>query len=122
MDSGTISDPSLRLVALTALTLYGASLLCLLYSLLLRLRRRHREARQRELATVWQGLCFAAMVSDLPARLPTLRRHDARLFAEIWLDCMDRVRGGAAKTGLMHLARRVDLTRFLLSLLRARDR
>lgn len=119
MASVISSDPALQLVAGVASGLFLASLLCLLACMVLRCLRLRSERRHADLEHTWRSVCFAAMVGDLPATLPELARRDIRQFVEIWLDTLDRVRGSDAVTGLLHLARRLQLSWHMLPLMRS---
>lgn len=116
----TITDPALRGVLITTITLLLLSLACLVSALILRAQRLRREQRLAVLEATWRVLCHRAMVSDLPEELPELRPGDAPLFAQIWLDFLNRVRGDHVQRGLKHLARRIRLDHHLLRRLHSR--
>lgn len=110
MDFAIISDPALNTTAVVAATLFLVSLLCVLAALLLRFLRLRRERHSAALEAVWRPMCFAAMVDDLPpGPLQPISKAEAPLFAEIWLDCIDRIRGDSAHAGLLRLAQRLRL-------------
>lgn len=106
---------------LAVVVFFAGSLICLITTLIIRWQRLHRERQDQSLRARWQQLCFAAMAGALPPELPDLPRHDVRLFALLWLDCLDRFRGEHARLGLLHLARRLRLGTTLYPLMRSRN-
>ncbi len=121
MGSVFSSDPTVNVTALVAVTLFLLSLGCLFGGLLLRFLRLQREHSSQRLEDVWRPMCFAAMVDDLsPDQLTPISRSDALMFSEIWLDCIDRVRGDSAYAGLIKLAQLLNLRDAMRPALRSR--
>lgn len=117
----TTTEFALWPLLLAVAVFFSGSLLCLITALVIRWQRLRNEHRDQLLRARWQQLCFAAMTGTLPPELPELPRHDVRLFALLWLDCLDRFRGEHARMGLLHLARRVRLASSLYPLMRSRN-
>ncbi len=106
---------------LAVVIFFLSSLLCLFTALMTRWQRLRRERRDSIMRGRWQKICFAAMTGELPTELPDLPTADVRLFAMLWLDCLERFRGEHTRVGLLHLARKVRLNHALYPLIRSRN-
>lgn len=115
----TDADLTLQPVSILVVVLLLSCIGCLLTSLVLRYFRLRREQRARDVDEIWRPFCFAAMVNDMPEQLPTLRPADTRIVTDIWLDCVERIRGFESTHGLVVLAMRLRLHELLLPQLRS---
>lgn len=118
-----MTDPGSSLLSITVITvvLFAGCVVCLMVSLFLRHRRLARERHARYVDEKWRPFCFAAMVNDLPADLPPLTASEARVVTDIWLDCVERIRGFESTHGLGTLATRLRLHDHLLPKLKSHD-
>src|SRR5688572_29071194 len=86
----------------------GASLLLLLYTLELRLRRRLREHRRARVIAHWRAVIADAVTgAEMPA-MQRLRRNEREEFLRLWVYTRSMVEGAAADR-LIALARRLEL-------------
>jgi hypothetical protein len=93
----------------------GASLLLLLYTLELRLRRRLRERRRADVVAHWRVIIADAVTGAADAqsyRVPKLHRRDRHEFLRLWVYTRSMLEGAAAER-LIALARGLGLTEFI---------
>ena len=113
------TEITLQPITIVVIVLLLSCVGCLLTSLVLRYFRLKREQRARDVDEIWRPYCFAAMVNDMPEQLPALNPADARIVTDIWLDCVERIRGFESTHGLGVLAMRLRLHEHLLPQLRS---
>jgi HEAT repeat protein len=89
----------------------AASILLLLYTIELRVRRRFRERRRARITTRWRTV-IAAAVAGTDQAPPSLPRHERMEFLRLWNITRNMIEGAAADR-LIELARRLDLVGFL---------
>jgi HEAT repeat protein len=91
----------------------GASLLLLLYTIELRVRRRLRERRRAGVVAHWRTVIADAVTGGTAvSAAPTLRRGDRHEFLRLWVYTRSMLEGAAADR-LIALAERVGLPAFV---------
>ena len=89
-----------------------ASLLLLLYTIELRVRRRLRERRRAGVVAHWRTVIAYAVTGTAVSAAPVLRRVDRQEFLRLWVYTRSMLEGGAADR-LIALAERVGLSGFV---------
>lgn len=113
------SNTGIVIALWTAYGLFGASLLCLLGSMLLRFFRYRKEAKQKKLEAIWRPVMYAVVSGELPSNLPKLYKRDIHNFGVIWLGIYQRLRGDSAQS-LLDLLVALSVPAELPKLLRSR--
>jgi HEAT repeat protein len=92
---------------MTAASIAG-SLLLLLYTLELRLRRRLRERRRAGVVAHWRAIIAGAVTGQSGAAVPPLRRAERQEFLRLWVYTRSMLEGAAADR-LITLARNLGI-------------
>lgn len=113
------SDPNLAIVAWTAVALFGASLACLLASLLLRWQRQREYDHHEAVSNRWRPLLYAVIAGETlpPVALP---EKDWVPFCMTWLRLYEQVKG-SSQEALIRALHQLDLRNRLLTKLRGND-